>query len=150
MGTGFCQTTKWIGCVVSVLSLSHVWLFEIPRTVASRLSRPWVFPGRDPGVGSMCVCVHVCMCIDTCVCLPPLAPLSHPPARPQVIRERWTELPAVGQLPASSPLHAHSLTTTLTGGQMESSSTLQQVQRTRVREKPAACDPFLLLNLTVC
>ena len=36
-------------------SLSCVWLFEIPWTVAHRLLRPWDFPGKSTGVGCHCL-----------------------------------------------------------------------------------------------
>ena len=32
-------------------SLSHVWLFSTPWTVAPRLLCPWDSPGKNPGVG---------------------------------------------------------------------------------------------------
>ena len=36
---------------VKVKSLSHVWLFVTPWTVATRLLHPWDFPGKSTGVG---------------------------------------------------------------------------------------------------
>ena len=39
-------------CLMKVKSLSHVWLFATPWTVAStRLLRPWDFLGKSTGVG---------------------------------------------------------------------------------------------------
>ena len=37
----------------SVKSLSHVWPFATPQTVAPRLLCPWDFSGKNPGVGSI-------------------------------------------------------------------------------------------------
>ena len=44
----FPKRWKW----KKVKSLSRVWLFATPWTVAYQLLRPWDFPGKSTGVGS--------------------------------------------------------------------------------------------------
>ena len=47
----FSNAWKW---KVKVKSLSCVWLLATPRTAATRLLRPWDFPGKSTGVGCHC------------------------------------------------------------------------------------------------
>ena len=48
----FSNAWKW---KVKVRSLSRVWLFATPWTVAHQAFRPWDFPGKSTGVGCHCL-----------------------------------------------------------------------------------------------
>ena len=102
---GFCYTKKWISYVVSVLSLRHVWLFEIPWTVAARIFCPWVFPGKPTGVGYMCMYVCVYMCIYTYICVSSLLHLPHPTPLGHPRALNWAPC-AVQLLPTSQLFYA--------------------------------------------
>ena len=49
----FSQSTHLLK--VNVKSLSRVWLFETPWTVAYQAPHPWDFPGKSTGVGHQCL-----------------------------------------------------------------------------------------------
>ena len=55
----FSSAWKW---KVKVKLLSRVRLLATPWTTATRLFRPWDFPGKSTGVG--CHCLLQCMCVS--------------------------------------------------------------------------------------
>ena len=77
----------------------------MPWTVAARFFCPWVFPGKNTGVGYMCMYVCVYMCIYTYICVSSLLHLPHPTPLGHPRALNWAPC-AVQLLPTSQLFYA--------------------------------------------
>ena len=69
-GGGIC--TKWS----AVKSLSRVWLFATPWTVACQAPQSWDFPGKSTGVGCHFLLQDVCIPMgNLCCCMAETKPI---------------------------------------------------------------------------